>query len=269
MAEAGEPLLTSSPAPEPSPAPSAEKSCMGTVISVLAPLFMLCAVIVQVVLSNSQPYLAAYLALAMSVLGLLIDLANYRRGRTAFFPKVLDTSLFILWTANLLALLLSPPSSPTLKFVLIFGGVVNTLFLSLISFMSTFIKRPWTFQLAADKVPDESLWKKSPNQSPEADAKQAGFLAVCGSVTNFWGAIFFLMAIGNFLNCYYNTDITDDFKSLTHDDSTMNVLLGIVWGIVWTLIGRRGTPVIVERAKNRLIEKAKAKGWKPSDDSPA
>ena len=258
MAE-DEPLLRPRPATGPSPPAPPEKptSWTSTVMGALAPLFMLSAVLVPAIFANSAPYLAAYLALTMSLVGLVVDFLNYRRGTTAFFPKILDTSLCILWTIHLLALLLSPPFSPTRKFILIYGGLINILFLALISFVSTkpCINRPWIFQLAADQVADEALWKPHPHQSPEMDAKQANFLAVCGSVTNFWGGIFLLMAVGTFVNGYYNTDLTDDFQSLTHDNRTMNVLFGIVWNIVCPVLGKRGTPMVVERSKKLLVEK--------------
>ena len=81
-------------------------------------------------------------------------------AKRPFLLSLLVASLLTIWSVQLSLLLGFASDGPTSNFTKVYGGPAVMLALSLVSFLSVAVGRPWIYQMAVDNVEDKTLWKR-------------------------------------------------------------------------------------------------------------
>ncbi|CAK9053535.1 Uncharacterized protein SCF082_LOCUS29160 [Durusdinium trenchii] len=210
---------------------------MARPLRVLARFLTLAAAMAAALVMSWKPLLGSSSAAGLSLLSIILDGINYRQGATKCWPKILDASLAVLWTACSILLFLR-----TFDWLWRYAGLVILASLSLLSCISACLRRPWVWQVAMDHV--------------EAHENRLVLRQASNVVTLYWALLFALMATGVAVNSCCNTQLaagdTGETRTLVHPSQTMNLLLGVCWPSLVLVLGARSSERLGRYATKRL-----------------
>ena len=174
---------------------------------------------------NTQPLIGSGISLTLVFFSIGCDASQFSKGETPTFPKFLDSSLLCIWISLFAAFSLVPlPDQGNLRK---FGPASIPLVLFTMGQLSVCcINGGFVFQLAVETV-ERRLWDVN---SPKYDQKNhKSFLFVCRFITHYWSVVFITMFAGGFFNAYTNTCVVAPEMNMSHADTTINWVFGIMW----------------------------------------
>lgn len=223
--------------------------CVEKLGSLLVPAITLGGALAASVLLTIIPLPGVCIAFGMQVLALAVDKVRHIRGTTYFWPKLLDLSLLLCWFGLGITLFELPPEKVgfvRLYAVLMVLGAVIAIF-----FMSMVVGKPWLFEILSDMVPEE-FWRVEDGQSELRRQKQTVFLYLCSCLTAFSIVVASLMFSVNALNLFLNSELDDDYTTITHGNDAVNVILGVISPASLCVLGVLIGPSIARFILSRL-----------------
>ena len=244
------------------------------------------------------PLEGVIISTCMQFLALGLDHHRHSLGKTVFWPKVLDASLFLCWLSFMVVLLILP--AERVRWVRLYALliVLGALGVSLLACM--LLGMPWAYQIVVDLV-DEELhvcllrvltercgvrgagWDRAvPHQQPPhallllsvaarryvptegqselATEKQRNLKQLCCWMTVYAVLVLCFMWTANALNTFLNTELAEDNVTLTHESGIANILVGVLIPSCFCLLGGLASPIVAKMVVKRMASMQAAEG---------